>query len=90
MLFLQSFKQQIVSNLVIAAAVMYEQAFRLSQHDTIEALMNQVKCYLATVNAFNLCDPLFAWVLIPIDPNTPPREIVLPRKIGTATVSTLI
>lgn len=66
---------------------MYEQAFRLRHHNTIEALEKQVKCYLAAVNALNLCDPRFAWVLIPADPEIPEEIITLPILAGTNDVS---
>lgn len=65
---------------------MYEQAFRLTHHGTPEALEKQVKCYLASVNAFNLCDPKFAWVIKPADPDLEEEVIELPRKAGTESV----
>lgn len=65
---------------------MYEQAFRLSQYGTIEALEKQVKCYLASVNAFSLCDSKFAWVLKPTDPELEEEVIELPIEAGSETV----
>lgn len=35
---------------------MYEQAFRLSYNQSIEALEKQVKCYLASLNILRLCN----------------------------------
>lgn len=66
---------------------MYEQAFRLKHHNTIDALEKQVKCYLAAVNALSLCNPKFAWVLIPADPDAPPEVIALPTEAGTEDVT---
>ncbi|GJQ71484.1 hypothetical protein Trydic_g11201 [Trypoxylus dichotomus] len=66
----------------LAGSVMYEQAFRLSQYGSIEALEKQVKCYLASVNAFNLCDPRFTWVIKPIEVEI--EEVIeLPSEAGT-------
>lgn len=70
-----------------AGAVMYEQAFRLRHHNTIEALEKQVKCYMAAINCLSLCDPRFAWVLIPADPELPEEVITLPPEAGTDDVS---
>lgn len=65
---------------------MYEQAFRLSQYGTIEALEKQVKCYLASVNTFSLCDPKFTWVLKPVDPDIPEEIIEMPSEAGSEQV----
>jgi len=62
--------------------VMYEQAFRLLKHNSVEALEKQVKCYLASVNALSLCDPMFAWVVRPADPDLEELEVYLPRLAG--------
>ncbi|KAI4461352.1 nuclear pore complex protein [Holotrichia oblita] len=67
----------------LAGSVMYEQAFRLSQYGTIEALEKQVKCYLASVNAFSLCDPKYAWVLKPVDADVEEEVIQLPCEAGS-------
>ncbi|KAI4461367.1 nuclear pore complex protein [Holotrichia oblita] len=68
---------------VLTGSVMYEQAFRLSQYGTIEALEKQVKCYLASVNAFSLCDPKYAWVLKPVDADVEEEVIQLPCEAGS-------
>ncbi|XP_045475134.1 nuclear pore complex protein Nup160 homolog [Harmonia axyridis] len=39
-----------------AGSIMYEQAFRLSYNNCIEALEKQVKCYLASLNILRLCN----------------------------------
>lgn len=62
---------------------MYEQAFRLLQHNTVDALEKQVKCFLASVNALSLCDKNFAWVVRPADPDEKEVEVCLPRLAGT-------
>lgn len=66
---------------------MYEQAFRLSQYGTIEALEKQVKCYLASVNAFCLCDSKYAWVLKPVDADIEEEVIELPSEAGSEMVT---
>lgn len=70
-----------------AGAAMYEQAFRLRHHNTIEALEKQVKCYMTAVNALSLCDPRYAWVVIPADPELPEQVITLPPLAGSDDVS---
>lgn len=71
-----------------AASIMYEQAFRLMQYNTMEALEKQVKCYLAAINSLNLCEKKFAWVLRPADPDLTDEEIVLSPLAGSDEVST--
>lgn len=66
-----------------AGAVMYEQAFRLRHHNTIEALEKQVKCYMAAVNSLSLCESNSAWVIIPADPEIPEEIITLPTLAGS-------
>lgn len=41
----------------LAASVMYEQGFRLSQSEAVECLEKQVNCYLAAKNMLHLVDP---------------------------------
>lgn len=62
---------------------MYEQAYRLSELNTIEALEKQVKCYLAAKNALSLCDPEFQWVLRPVSNGCCEIKIILPPQAGT-------
>lgn len=65
---------------------MYEQAFRLSQQNTIEALEKQVKCYLAAKNALYLCDPKFAWVVRPVANEMTENKVILPPFAGSKNV----
>lgn len=71
---------------ILAGSVMYEQAFRLRQHNNIKSLEKQVKCYLAAINALSLCEFKYAWVLIPADPDIPEEEIYLPTIAGSGEV----
>jgi len=41
----------------LAASVMYEQGFRLSQSEAVDCLEKQVNCYLAAKNMLHLVDP---------------------------------
>lgn len=74
----------------LAASVMYEQAFRLSQLNTMEALEKQVKCYLAAKNALYLCDSKFAWVVRPVASDLVQEEVILPTRAGSKEVSKFI
>ncbi|XP_022905074.1 nuclear pore complex protein Nup160 homolog [Onthophagus taurus] len=69
----------------LAGAVMYEQAFRLNQWNSIEALEKQVKCYLAAVNALSLCESKHAWVLTPIEPELQEQTVLIPSLAGSNT-----
>ncbi|CAH0554990.1 unnamed protein product [Brassicogethes aeneus] len=73
----------------LAASVMYEQAFRLTQFNTTEALEKQVKCYLAAKNILQLCDPKHAWIARPTDADESDDEIVIEPMAGTGTVEDL-
>ncbi|XP_019873892.2 nuclear pore complex protein Nup160 homolog isoform X2 [Aethina tumida] len=73
----------------LAASVMYEQAFRLSQINTPEALEKQVKCYLAAKNVLHLCDQKYSWIVRPTDPEEGDEEIVIEPRAGTGTVEDL-
>lgn len=66
---------------------MYEQAYRLSELNTIEALEKQVKCYLAAKNALSLCDTEFQWVLRPVSNGFCELKIVLPAEAGSNKVT---
>lgn len=68
---------------------MYEQAFRLSQINTPEALEKQVKCYLAAKNVLHLCDQKYSWIVRPTDPEEGDEEIVIEPRAGTGTVEDL-
>ncbi|KAH1005345.1 hypothetical protein HUJ04_006346 [Dendroctonus ponderosae] len=61
----------------LAASVMYEQAYRLSQCESADSLEKQVKCYLAAKNVLQLVDPQYAWVIRPADPDEEPNEVTL-------------
>ncbi|XP_044262804.1 nuclear pore complex protein Nup160 homolog [Tribolium madens] len=50
-----------------AASVMYEQAFRLNQYNDSDSLEKQVKCFLAAKNALALCEPQYAYIVMPVD-----------------------
>ncbi|XP_076265249.1 nuclear pore complex protein Nup160 [Rhynchophorus ferrugineus] len=67
----------------LAASVMYEQAFRLSNVNTVDALEKQVKCYLGAKNVLQLVDPQYAWVIRPSDPDEEEEEVVLESLAGS-------
>lgn len=67
----------------LAASVMYEQAFRLSQYNTAEALEKQAKCYLAAKNVLQLVNPQYAWVVRPSDPDEEEQEVTLESLAGS-------
>lgn len=62
---------------------MYEQAYRLSHLNNVEALEKQVKCYLAAKNVLQLCRPEHAWVVRPADPDGEDEEIILEPLAGS-------
>ncbi|KAF5272220.1 hypothetical protein FQA39_LY01302 [Lamprigera yunnana] len=62
----------------LAASQMYEQAWRLQDYNSVEALEKQVKCYLASLNALHLYDERFQWVVKPLDPNEKPKVEEIP------------
>ncbi|XP_030768263.1 nuclear pore complex protein Nup160 homolog isoform X2 [Sitophilus oryzae] len=67
----------------LAASIMYEQAYRLSQTNTTDALEKQVKCYLAAKNVLQLVDPQYAWVIRPSDPDEDEDEVILESLAGS-------
>ena len=81
-----------------AAYVMYECAMRVgTEMVSLSGLKQQLKCYLATLNALRLVNPDYAWIVKPVlkvidchQPNVPPGvspkhshdgEIVTPAKV---------
>ncbi|KAL3269609.1 hypothetical protein HHI36_008672 [Cryptolaemus montrouzieri] len=71
-----------------AGSVMYEQAFRLSCNNNIEALEKQVKCYLASLNILRLCKKEHVRVLRPKD--TEGEVSVRPTQMEASSESTQI
>uniref|UniRef100_A0A1Y1M1R8 Uncharacterized protein n=1 Tax=Photinus pyralis TaxID=7054 RepID=A0A1Y1M1R8_PHOPY len=69
----------------MAATVMYEQAFRLQQYNTVEALEKQVKSYLACINVLHLTPQNVSPVLRPTDPDAPLERIQLPASFDDDT-----
>ncbi|CAG9862053.1 unnamed protein product [Phyllotreta striolata] len=67
----------------LAASAMYEQAFRLSQKTTVEALEKQVKCYLAAKNVLHLCPSQHAWVVRPADPDEEDEHVIFQPLAGS-------
>lgn len=65
---------------------MYEQAYRLSESNIIEALEKQVKCYLAAKNALCLCEEKFRWVTRPVPLHLSEQKVVLPPEAGSQKV----
>lgn len=53
---------------VLAATVMYEQGMRLGFEGTHSADLTerQAKCYLACLNALQLVEPRYAWIVKPV------------------------
>ncbi|KAK9890753.1 hypothetical protein WA026_012101 [Henosepilachna vigintioctopunctata] len=70
-----------------AGSVMYEQAFRLSYNNNIEALEKQVKCYLASLNIFRLCDRKQTVVSRPKDAEEGPLALQLGVDLQTRQTS---
>lgn len=71
----------------LAANVMYEQAFRLIQYNSMESLEKQMKCYLTALNSLHLCDKNLAWVLNPSNPDLEEEVIVFPVAAGSQEVT---
>lgn len=69
--------------LFLAATAMYEQAYRLGQHNTVEALEHQVKCYLDCINCLHLIDEKSQWVLRPVDQGEEKAEFLIPYPAGS-------
>ncbi|XP_066259653.1 nuclear pore complex protein Nup160 homolog [Euwallacea similis] len=67
----------------LAASVMYEQAFRLSQYDNVECLEKQVKCLLTAKIMLQLVDAQHAWVVRPSYPDEGEDEIILESLAGS-------
>ncbi|XP_050293240.1 nuclear pore complex protein Nup160 homolog [Anthonomus grandis grandis] len=67
----------------LAASVMYEHAFRLSQCDRVESLEKQVKCLLAAKNMLQLVSSQYAWVVRPSDPDEDEIEVTLESAAGS-------
>lgn len=59
-----------------AAIIMYEQATKLQQFNTVVALEKQVRCYLTAINALSLSTSL-DWIQKPNDPDRPTETICL-------------
>lgn len=64
---------------------MYEQAFRLSYNNCIEALEKQVKCYLASLNILRLCNKEKTLVSRPKD-TTEEELSLLPSQLRSTLV----
>ncbi|XP_060528379.1 nuclear pore complex protein Nup160 homolog isoform X2 [Cylas formicarius] len=67
----------------LAASIMYEQAYRLSHLNTVDAIEKQVKCLLAAKNILQLCDGRYAWVVRPCDPDEQQEEVTLDPLAGS-------
>lgn len=61
---------------------MYEQAYKLGQHNTVESLEQQVKCYLACINALHLVDKHQKWVIRPVDQGEETDSYIAPPRAG--------
>lgn len=62
---------------------MYEQAYRLGQHNSVDALEHQVKCYLACINCLYFVDQKLQWVLRPVDQGEEKEEFLIPHPAGS-------
>lgn len=71
----------------LAATVMYEQAYRLGQHNTQESLALQVRCYLVCVNCLHLVSDPLKWVLRPVDHGEDELIVEEPSPSGSGQVS---
>ncbi|CAG9772816.1 unnamed protein product [Ceutorhynchus assimilis] len=67
----------------LAASIKYEQSFRLSRCNTVQALEKQVKCCLIAKNVLQLTDPEYAWVIRPSDPDEEETEIIMESLAGS-------
>ncbi|GLV44726.1 Nucleoporin 160kD [Carabus blaptoides fortunei] len=74
-------------NMRLAATAMYEQAYRLGQHNTVESLEQQVKCYLACLNALYLVNDNHRWVIRPVDQGEEEETYIFPPTAGSDEVS---
>ncbi|KAJ1526649.1 hypothetical protein ONE63_008234 [Megalurothrips usitatus] len=68
-----------------AATVMYEQGMRLGCEGThlAELTERQAKCFLACLNALQLVEPKYAWILKPVVSNEPDDDIGTSPKRGS-------